>query len=130
AEYGAASGLIAPACRTQRLLDARTLRQLDFDLLEAPRPGADKGHLHSAPRSATLMKSSTIRSARLWKPMAIAGPSSFTAGSNVSVSVTLQADSSSAWNSQRPDRRRNGPSTSRRSMWCEIGRAACRERWT
>ena len=50
--------------------------------------------------------------------LAIAGASKRLRGSNSRVRVTLQADSSSAWNSQRPSSRRNGPSRSCMSMWC------------
>ena len=66
--------------------------------------------------SATLTKSLTMRSANPWKPSASAGPSRREVGSNSRVRLTLQASSASAWNSQRPCRRLNGPSRSCISM--------------
>ena len=51
-----------------------------------------------------------------WNPSANAGPSNLFFGSKSSVSVTLHADSSSAWNCQRPWSFLNGPSFSCMSM--------------
>ena len=51
-------------------------------------------------------------------PRLSAGVSSRLCGSKSSVSVTLHADSSSAWNCQRPVSFLNGPSRSCMSMWC------------
>src|SRR3546814_6057853 len=59
-----------------------------------------------------------MRSASPWKPSAIAGASSRLCGSKSRVRVTLQADSSSAWNRQCPSRRLNGPARSAIAMWC------------
>src|SRR5690606_23798774 len=99
-----------------RVGDRRAGGKLHGAQLVPPWPCPHHLDAHHSPLSATRTKSSTIRSARPWKPTASAGASIRTVGSKSSVSVTRQADSSRAWNSQSPDRRRKGPSTRRMSM--------------